>query len=1246
MADSSAHRAGPVSRIVRLLFAGLAALLLMAALAWAWLWHSHSGRDFVLMQARGALADGALSWQSAEGTLAGGLDVQGLVLNVDGMRIQIAQAQLALASTALWRGVVRLDPLQLSGITIDIPLPSPDAAEEPFSWPSQWPTLPLPLDIEIAKLVVRDLQVQRGDAAPQTIAAINGGLQMSSDRVRIKGLTIHRVDDTSRIDGRIGFGKHSTVALTLDGESVTDALTAWQLHARISGKPADLQLVLDGNAPGTLALRARVRGDGEHLRWQLNTRAQDIAPQLFGGPEGRYGVALDIDGIDAAASVAGQVQRDGQALHILPSQIAWQNQQIQLSPLVLSALDGELRIRGSVGVAGDAPVMALDIAGDGLRWGAGDEVITADGVTQLQGTLAQWRLDGNATLHRDAVAAHIELRAHGDQQRATLDQLLLKTDAGQSQLNGELVFSPTMHWHVAGDISGFDPGFFAPDFPGALSANLLSTGSISDDLVQFNADLTALSGRVRGRALAGDAQLQHKAGISTASIDLNIGNSHVRGNGQHDASGKQPLSMQATFSPLLLNDLLPDARGSLNGAITLRGDMRNAQIRGELHGEHLAWNDLSVDALQLRASPSASEGTDVELILDGLNSNGLRLAQLQADAQGTLSKARWSLQATADTVKANATGNWSEFKNVRRVELRELSLTPSQGNPWLLLEPASLMLGDVTAMSSLCLTQSDSRLCAQGNWPGEASLSAHAFDLALLDPLLHRDDVQFGLDGRVDGDATLLSSGARIVRGQAQLRFSPGALQVMPRGKQPAFAWRTMRLDATLNDDQLLARFDAQTGADGELHGELATGLDATAALTGNISLDIAQLAWLELFSPDLAAPSGHLHGQLSIAGTRETPQLSGQLVLGNFAAEIPALGIALTDSQAQLDAASNGELHLEAQLHSGDGPLLLTADGRLDNADAFTAKLSGERVKIIDNADLRAWINPKLDIVRAEKGVSISGQLSIPEARIALDKMQAGAAARSPDVLILDPIKPEIKQQGIPVALNVQVAFGKSVELSGFGLDGKLAGDLNVTQAAGREPLGTGTLNVSGSYERYGKPLSIRHARLSYTRTPLDNPALDIRAERSIDAQMVGVQVSGTALRPITTLVSNPTLDSSETLSWLVLGRPLRSAQQADSEKLDAAASALGAGGNLLAEQLGARLGLDEAAVGESRTLGTNTLSVGKFVSPRLYVSYGVSLLGTGQVVALRYLLGGGFEVEIESGLESRGSINWHTER
>ena len=57
--------------------------------------------------------------------------------------------------------------------------------------------------------------------------------------------------------------------------------------------------------------------------------------------------------------------------------------------------------------------------------------------------------------------------------------------------------------------------------------------------------------------------------------------------------------------------------------------------------------------------------------------------------------------------------------------------------------------------------------------------------------------------------------------------------------------------------------------------------------------------------------------------------------------------------------------------------------------------------------------------------------------------------------------------------------------------------------------------------------------------------------------------------------------------------------------------------------------------------------LGVGKHLSPRLYVGYGVSLLGTGQVLMLKYLLRKGFDVQIESStVENRASINWRREK
>ena len=90
-----------------------------------------------------------------------------------------------------------------------------------------------------------------------------------------------------------------------------------------------------------------------------------------------------------------------------------------------------------------------------------------------------------------------------------------------------------------------------------------------------------------------------------------------------------------------------------------------------------------------------------------------------------------------------------------------------------------------------------------------------------------------------------------------------------------------------------------------------------------------------------------------------------------------------------------------------------------------------------------------------------------------------------------------------------------------------------------------------------------------------------------------------------------------------------------------------MSAGGSLLASQLGAKIGLDDAGVMESRALGGSVFGVGKYFSPKLYVGYGVSLLGTGQVLTLKYLLRKGFDVEIESStIENRASVNWRKEK
>jgi translocation and assembly module TamB len=194
---------------------------------------------------------------------------------------------------------------------------------------------------------------------------------------------------------------------------------------------------------------------------------------------------------------------------------------------------------------------------------------------------------------------------------------------------------------------------------------------------------------------------------------------------------------------------------------------------------------------------------------------------------------------------------------------------------------------------------------------------------------------------------------------------------------------------------------------------------------------------------------------------------------------------------------------------------------------------------------------------------------------------------------------------------------------------------------------LATGTLEVGGRYTAYGQKLDITRGRLVWSNTAIADPLLDIRAERDVADVTAGIDVTGHASNPRAEVWTDPATDQSEALAYLALGRPLSSANADESRQLDAASAALSAGGSLLASQLGAKIGLDEAGVLESRALGGSVFGVGKYLSPKLYVGYGVSLLGTGQVLTLKYLLRKGFDIEIESStVENKASVNWRKEK
>jgi translocation and assembly module TamB len=243
-------------------------------------------------------------------------------------------------------------------------------------------------------------------------------------------------------------------------------------------------------------------------------------------------------------------------------------------------------------------------------------------------------------------------------------------------------------------------------------------------------------------------------------------------------------------------------------------------------------------------------------------------------------------------------------------------------------------------------------------------------------------------------------------------------------------------------------------------------------------------------------------------------------------------------------------------------------------------------------------------------------------------------------------------ESSSLPFEATVAVKLGDQIAVTGFGLDATVIGELIVHEAPAAPTTGSGTLDISGRYKAYGQDLTIKDGKLLFAGTPLDNPRLAIVAMREINDDLsTGLRIAGSAQQPVITVISDPNVGEADALSYLVTGKSLNDVGSASGGSQDTLASATrsleGGAAGLVAKRIGKRLGLDEASVEENEMIGGSALTIGEYLSPRLYLSYGVGLFEPGEVIALKYKLSKGVGVRIQRGSEeTRAGVEYRIER
>jgi translocation and assembly module TamB len=1257
------------------------ALVLLFGLGLAWLLNSVGGRDVLLQQIVARLpADARLTWRSAEGPASGPLTLHGVRFAWQGTTLVADEVMLDPAVRPLFSGTLRLDALRLRGAVLSIPR-SPEPFKLP-AWPDSLPDIAPPLPLHAERLEIGNLRVDYAGAPVLAVARLQAGLDVAPGVLHVE----HLVMQSDR--GR--FTLHGDYRPRRDAR--TNLRTSWYVPARrlpdgtaqpearlgiaILGRVAAMQVAIAGRAPGPVALSLALRGRAP-ADWRLHATAAGLDPSLFAGAGPGAPLAFDLRmaGRGGAATLEGKGRRADAAFVVRPSRLQLGQQRIALQPLVVELMDGRVAAVGFVEFADlDNVRMDAKLAARKLAWGGAAATgatpsptrVVADADLALAGTSKAWTARGTAKLARAAQSARLELDLRGDRQHAHLASLHAAMPTGTVDAQGDVTWARGLEWNIAATLAGLDPQYFVPGWPGAVRGELTTKGlRRADGALDGSVDVASLGGTLRGRALAGGGHVVFATPAGAAprttyegDVDLHLGASHVVANGRLGSA----LELDAKATPLQLADLWPDAAGVLRGELHLRGAQDAPDVRVDLEGSGLRWGDWRAARLTAKGhlpwTRRVGSGA-LDLRAEDLQA-GLPLDTLNVTAQGAMDDLALALHAKGPGGGITASAHAGRTRDAWTGRLAAFEFTPEVGASWRLRAPANLAWSPRgTTLALACMDSSaGGDLCASADWPRQARVLGHGLPLALAEPWLPaRDDGRpWRLRGALAIDATVRPVGGSW-QGVASIRSAEGGITIGQRpgrasrpraGEADLLRYDALAVDGTFNPTGFDAKLGAGFAGRGRVDATLAAGWRPESALRGTVAIATDEVSWLELFSPDIVGPTGHLAGRLEIGGTRAVPRLTGDARLTAFAAEVPALGLALRQGTLTLDALADGSARLQGQVHSGEG--VLTVGGTLGwgaSAAPLRLHVGGSKVLVSDTRELRAVADPDLDVSFAagDAAVTVTGSVTIASARIDLERLDRGAQA-SPDVVVLDPVDPS-RRVALGLDLDLALVAGKDVRLKGFGLDGSLSGRLQVRARPGHDVLATGDLNVDGSYAAYGSKLAITRGGLRWSNSPVGDPLLDVRAERVVGNVTAGVDVRGRASAPIASVWTNPASSPSEAIAYLALGRPLASASREEGQRVNAARSALSIGGNVLLSQLGARIGLDDAGVSESRALGSEVIGAGKYLSPRLYVGYGVSLIGSGQVLTLRYLLRKGFDIEIESStVENRASVNWRKER
>jgi translocation and assembly module TamB len=1230
----------PARKWVKWALAGLAALLLVVALAVTWLVTTEAGlrRAVTLVESVGAVS---IRVEGASGRLIGPLVVEAVEIEHPRASIRIAGLSADYEPLEILAGRISAEGAKIGEAAVML---------RPAAGPSRPPSfMPGWLTIAIDDAAVESLLLVAPNGTETRFRGIRGSARITRSRLEFKGVHV-------RSSGWAVAGASGT--LFARQPLALDVTTAWSLSdddavAGIARATGDLErLLVDAQvaAPAKARVRAEVRDLATNLsfRGEATIETLDLAQWVADPPAGPLAASLEFEGDRRQYSARGTVRGPGlpgQGIRV-DARASYADAIVNIESLALEAAPGlSLRASGTLRT-GAAPAFDVSTSWNAFRWPlAGAPLITSRrGTLEAEGwTEFSYRLSGDFT---PAQGPPIAGEASGRLTTAALvvDASSWRVLGGRVSLAGTLERGDTKAWSVSGRAAGIDPSKLRPELPGRLTFGFQGAGSGFAADSTWTARIRELGGTFRGQPARGGGGVRRAPGqVEFEDLTLSLGPARL----QADGVVGRGANLDARFVSDDLSAILPGLGGRVDAMVGLRGRSLAIGFAGHdlAFGSHRAVV-LSVDA---RIDREGHEHSWLRLRSNGITLAGFAISDTRLSLDGLMQDHALTFRVGAgqDAVSLRGRGGWADERYT--LALENIAASGPRVVPWKLASPSRFTAsGKDAALDPVCLVYEARRFCFEGRWTagGAWSLAAKsdAFPLEALDPKRRGAPGYRGLL-TIDAKASGREGQPWTADLEAEIRDASLTHQ------SASGADRTVELGLTrlvLDSDANRHRLDLRVSDAAAL--DLAVKLDATRLpgasiadlpLAGSVRGRTRQLSLLPLLVDAIDNASGEADLDFTVAGRVGAPMLAGEARLADGALDFYLTNLRLRELQATLRL-EDTSLTLDAAGKAGEGTLGI--DGRLGWRNRRLngeLTLTGERLLVANVPEARVFASPELRFRLDDRRIAVTGEVMIPEARIR-PADTAGAVLASSDERIVTPDAPSEDGDPFAVTSDVRLTLGDKVAVKAYGLSATITGAVRTRMQPEEGTVASGELEVKeGEYSAYGRELEIERGRLLFTGGPANDPGVDLRASRELPGYTVGVIARGPLRRPQLTLFSEPSLPQSQIASMLIVGR---SNIQGDPGAADGGASASEQGGAFLAGQLGRYVGLDDVGLTQDADEG-NQLVLGKYLSPRLYVSYGISLVDAINTLKLRYTIGDRWVISAESGEESAADIEYRIE-